>query len=81
MDSHSISNYRTLFSALSSIVQFFSVLSFSSACKCARCTKKTGSAAQADPVLFVHLAQMHAEEKDKTEKNRKIRDKAEKRVL
>ena len=32
-------------------------------------------------LLFVHLAQMHAEEKDKTEKNRKILDKAENRVL
>ena len=31
MDSHSIFNYRTLFSALSSIFLFFSVLSFSSA--------------------------------------------------
>ena len=40
MDSHSIFNYRTLFSALSSIFLFFSVLSFSSADICARCTKK-----------------------------------------
>ena len=39
MDSHSIFNYRTLFSALSSISLFFSVLSFSSADICARCTK------------------------------------------
>ena len=43
--------------------------------------EKTGSACAADPVFFVHLAQMHAEEKDKTEKNRKILDKAENRVL
>ena len=39
MDSHSIFNYRTIFSALSSISLFFSVLSFSSADICARCTK------------------------------------------